>query len=684
MSLKYILGGAALFALPSFAHEPVTKFDHHVVSATKMQETSFSVAGSASTIDQEDLKRKQPDRLHDLFKDVPGIEAGSGPRRTAEQINIRGFGQQRTVIRVDGGRQNFDLAHNGKIFVDPEFLRQVDVLRGSHSSIHGSGALGGVVSMSTLEAYDFLDDYTHWGALGKASYGTNDCEKMGKAALFGRYENQADGIVSVVARKSNDIKPGRGDRVELSRDQIKSGFGKVNLYVNEDTTITGSWVYFKDDHPIFSTPNLATSDTLSRPSIALFTNSNIPVDRDTLQNMGTVSFHTAPCECKLVDLTARYYGSETKIDDSVRPQYSTRLVREDRTRLDTHGGDIYNISHIPFWCDQAQIDWLYGVEHYQDSQKGTRNGALRPQFPEARLRSTGFYTRFDVNLPYVVLSPGFRHDHYKTTLKSDKTKRNFTKGSPSMRVKLIPCEEVFVYGSYARAFRAPSLSELHGTGIHFFGARGRPNLFIANPNLGPELAKTYETGVGFSFNDLLMNCDHLRIKSSYFITHTDDFIERNVTAFTTTLANVSSARIKGAEFEMVYETPTVFAGAAFSLLSGHDRDNKRRLASVPPHKASTLLGSKLPLWDIELGWRAVMNRRHKQTLNVVTAQTLNQPTPGYTTHDVYLSWAPVCGWGKGLEFGLHVDNMTDKHYRKYLSAVSEQGRNIKVSLSSRI
>lgn len=687
MSLKYIFTAVSVvLALPATAHEPVTKFDNMVVTATKMPETNFKVAGSVSTVDKEDLKRKQPDRLHDLFKDMPGVEAGSGPRRTAEQINIRGFGQQRTVVRVDGGRQNFDFGHNGRLFVDPEFLRQVDVLRGSHSSTHGSGALGGVVSMNTIEADDFLDECKDWGAIAKASYAGNDCEKMGKGTLYGRVDEKADGIVSFVARKSDDLKPGRGDRVELSRDRIKSGFAKLNLYVNEDSHFSGSFMYFKDDHPIFSTPNLATSETLRRPTLALFTNSNLPVNRDTTQTMGSVKYHTAPSACKLIDFTARYYGSTTKIEDSVRKNATLNLMRDDKTRLDTEGCDVYNISHIPLWCDEAHIDWLYGVEHYQDEQKGTRNQQPRLQFPRAKMQTTGFYTRCDFHLPYVMISPGVRYDHFKTKLKTtgNNPARSFTKTSPSVKVKLIPCEEMFIYGSYAQAFRAPSVTELYGTGVHFFTRR--PNLFVANANLEPELAKTYEAGMGFSFNDLLAKCDHLRLKVGYFATYADDFIERsvNIRANTTTIANISSARIKGAEFELAYDTPLVFAGLSFSAMSGRNRTQDIRLSSVPPHKASTLLGVKVAEYDLECGWRAVMNKRHKHTLNLVTTATLNQPTPGYSTHDIFMNWAPECGWARGIEFGIRVDNLTDKHYRKYLSAVPEQGRNIKISLSSKI
>lgn len=46
------------------------------------------------------------------------------------------------VVLLDGARQNFDSGHDGRFFVDPSLLRQVEVLRGPASSLYGSGGTG--------------------------------------------------------------------------------------------------------------------------------------------------------------------------------------------------------------------------------------------------------------------------------------------------------------------------------------------------------------------------------------------------------------------------------------------------------------------------------------------------------------------------------------------------------------
>ncbi len=43
----------------------------------------------------------------------------------------------------DGARQNFEAGHKGRFFLDPDLLREVEVVRGSNPALHGSGAIVG-------------------------------------------------------------------------------------------------------------------------------------------------------------------------------------------------------------------------------------------------------------------------------------------------------------------------------------------------------------------------------------------------------------------------------------------------------------------------------------------------------------------------------------------------------------
>jgi outer membrane receptor for ferrienterochelin and colicin len=109
-----------------------------------------------TVVGREEIERRDARSVLDLIRDIPGVESSGVPRTTAMQPVIRGLGDERIVLRTDGARNNFNADHRGRTFVDPELLRQVEVLRGPGSSLYGSGALGGVISLRTIEVEDIL------------------------------------------------------------------------------------------------------------------------------------------------------------------------------------------------------------------------------------------------------------------------------------------------------------------------------------------------------------------------------------------------------------------------------------------------------------------------------------------------------------------------------------------------
>ena len=98
-----------------------------------------------------------------------GVLTG-GPRRTGEVPSIRGFDGPDVVVLFDGARQNFGSAHDGRFFIDPGLVKRVEVLRGSASSLYGSGGTGGVIEFRTVDAADFLAPDESAGATVSGGY----------------------------------------------------------------------------------------------------------------------------------------------------------------------------------------------------------------------------------------------------------------------------------------------------------------------------------------------------------------------------------------------------------------------------------------------------------------------------------------------------------------------------------
>ncbi|HZC03458.1 MAG TPA: TonB-dependent receptor plug domain-containing protein [Gammaproteobacteria bacterium] len=155
------------------------------VTATKTEHPTFEVAGSVNVVAAETIEAEQPQNLNDTLKAPPNIELFSGPRRLGEEANIRGFSDERIVTTLDGARQNFSIGHQGRFVLEPDLLKQVEVYRGANSALYGSGALGGVIALTTKDPSDFLEAKEVLGARLKGGFQSVNDEWLGSTPPTG-------------------------------------------------------------------------------------------------------------------------------------------------------------------------------------------------------------------------------------------------------------------------------------------------------------------------------------------------------------------------------------------------------------------------------------------------------------------------------------------------------------------
>ena len=174
-------------AMAQIGRAPVQSLDTITVAASKTEERAIDALAPVSSVSMEQIQGLQPNRLSDIFYNVPGVsfqERGDDP---ATVINIRGlqdFG--RVAVVVDGARQNYQRSGhnaNGSFFLDPELVGGVDVVRGPTSNIYGSGAIGGLVSFRTKDINDVVRPGERWGVDLTGSGGTNNARGLG--SIFG-------------------------------------------------------------------------------------------------------------------------------------------------------------------------------------------------------------------------------------------------------------------------------------------------------------------------------------------------------------------------------------------------------------------------------------------------------------------------------------------------------------------
>jgi len=628
-----------------------TTLDSITVTGTRTEKPAIEVPAAVTVVGQEAIEESQAKSLDDILETVPGLEMSGGPRDTAEQPSIRGFTGERVVVRVDGVRKNFESGHRGRVFVEPSLLKQVDVLRGPSSTLYGSGAIGGVIAMETVDAFDLLDPGQTLGARVRTGFHTSNSQRFVTTTVYGTPTENTDVLASLTRSSAGNYTDGSGNDVPGSGDSILSGmakgsavFGGHGLEANVQT--------FKDDHIIPTAAN---------------TNSTDFADRVTNE--------------KSAALTYSYEGLGNWLDTRATAYYSRTDIREIRlsdrrhqtTELDTIGIDAANTSRFDM-ADWAKLNLTAGLEAFQDRQLGTTNGAPRQEFPSAERNTQGYFLQAEFVLyEDLTVTPSTRFDYYHLNAngQSDNEEGEFS-SQFSVSYRVAPWLTAF--GSYAEAFRAPSLTELFVGGTHFVF-----NTFVANPDLRPEFARNKEVGLATSFSDVLLEGDALRMKGSVYRNDVEDLIELQVVGGifgTSTNVNVTDARVEGVELEAGYESKTVFGAMTYARLRGDDLTDNEPLGGIPEDKASVTVGYKWPVDGVRAGWRTIYYGGQER----VPAGTV--PVKGDKfIHDLFVSWTPKDKDLDGLRLDFGVDNVFDKDYQRFLSDLREAGRNAKLSLS---
>lgn len=628
-----------------------TTLDSMTITGTRTEKAAIEVPAAITVVDRDSIVESQAKSLDDILETVPGLEMGGGPRDTAEQPNIRGFSGERVVMRVDGVRKNFEAGHRGRVFMEPSLLKQVDVLRGPSSTLYGSGAIGGVVSVETVDAADLLEPGQTIGGMVRTGFHTSNSQRFVTATAYGAPTDNTDVLFNLTRSSAGNYTDGSGNDVPGSGDSILSGLAKGSVIV-DGHGLEASVQSFKDDHIIPTAAN---------------TNSTDFADRITNE--------------KSAALTYAYEGMGSWLDARATAYYSRTDIREIRlsdrrhqtTELDTVGIDAANTSRFAL-SDWANLNLTAGLEAFQDRQVGSTNGTLRQEFPSAERNTQGYFLQAEFELyDDLTVTPSARYDYYHLTAigQPDNEEGEISK---QIAVSYRVAPWLTAFGSYAEAFRAPSLTELFVGGTHFVF-----NTFVANPDLRPEFAKNKEVGLATSFDNVLSEGDAFRMKGSVFRNDVEDLIELQVVGGifgTSTNVNVTDARIEGVELEAGYDSGTLFGAATYARLRGDDLADGDPLGDIPEDKATATIGYKWAPHGVKAGWRTIYYGGQERVPNGTV------PVKGSKfIHDVFVSWVPKDKGLDGLRVDFGVDNIFDKDYQRFLSELREAGRNAKLSVS---
>ena len=130
-----------------------THIDTIVVTATRIEQAAAETGSTVRIIDAEDIATLGFSQALDAIARAPGVTVNqNGSFGGSASVRIRGASSHQTLVLIDGVSVNDPSAPGGGFDfarLDAEDIERVEILSGPQSTLWGSDAIGGVVSITT-------------------------------------------------------------------------------------------------------------------------------------------------------------------------------------------------------------------------------------------------------------------------------------------------------------------------------------------------------------------------------------------------------------------------------------------------------------------------------------------------------------------------------------------------------
>ena len=232
MNPRVFLVGACALTAPSLAlaqSQTQSEIDQIVVEGTRLDQTATEIGSSVSVITAEDIEVQGVNFVLDAIATAPGVTINqNGTFGGSASVRIRGASSEQTLVLIDGVVVNDPTSPGGGYNfaqLDTESIERIEILKGPQSTLWGTDAIGGVVSIITKRPEPGL------GATGFVEYGSFDYTRGG-ASANGANE-MGDFRIAATALGVNGISKADSANGNLEDDAFDSltlsGRGGLNL-----------------------------------------------------------------------------------------------------------------------------------------------------------------------------------------------------------------------------------------------------------------------------------------------------------------------------------------------------------------------------------------------------------------------------------------------------------------------
>lgn len=622
---------------------------------------------AVTVINAEQLAISQPTTIGDTLTGIPGVTVTGSDRVLGQGFNIRGFGTDEAggenglILQIDGTTKYYQQYRMGTLFTDPDLYKRIEVLRGPASStLYGSGALAGTLTLETRDASDFLMPGETFASRFKVMMGDNPAGYAASAYLAYRPIESFELLGVLINRDNRDSTDGNGDQINATAFSAPSGLLKGSYKFGES-----------NEHRVFASfQQWETSEDDSEYEQTSSSGFFGTVDRDVLDQTSAVGYNYTSLDNSLIDFELRGGYSYTRVKQSnASAQIPSPLFQDSEYSYKTYQVRAENTAVIGTFGGAQESYLIGGLEYSHQTRFSAADGEFIAFQPGGTDTKVAAYAQAEFYYGAWTAIPGLRIE--RSDLKADSLNpttggsQSNTATSPKLAVMYNLTEDWAVFGSVAYTERLPSLDEIYD------GVSG-------NLSLEPEESTNYEGGISYTSNGVLADTDAVVAKATFFQNNVNNLIER--VSQTDQYYNVGKAKIYGIELESAYQFDRYFGQIGYSWMRGDNEVTGQPLDSIPADQLSVTLGTRLPSYDLELGWTGIFATAQDQVPDTAIGLP-GDPTPGYGVNDIYARWTPDTGRFAGAELQVGVANIFDKQYQPHLSSEPGRGRAFTLTLA---
>ncbi|UCE05069.1 MAG: TonB-dependent receptor [bacterium] len=560
------------FSLTAVAIE----FDPIIVTATLSDHRLSQVSVASEVLTQPRLRERAGSTVGEAMMSVGGIYLNSYDGIAGTHVpSIRGSNTDQVVVLLDGLRLN--TAQGGGVdlnLIPVSAIEKIEVVRGGHSALMGSDAIGGAIQLLSKETIG-LKGFSYGinttiGSFGTKTLNLSGSHKIDLLSYFINYNRiQTDGDFAYKApdtgekqtRQNNDYK---GSNLFMKTKLDLSPNHKIHAIFHTLTAKKGNAGSANIDYLL--TPNARAETTRWLFSIK---SENQVTDRIRLE--GQTYYQT--------------YDLHYTNPDDFPPTDDTH--ENSAIGLNLQG----QLNLTPY------VDLIGGTELRLDRLESTN-------FEVDDRHTQSLYLQSEIRLPFsffglknqLISIPAIRWDNYSDV---------DAQISPKFGILLSTGEYVRfgLKGNIGNSYRVPTFDDLYWP---------EDAWVKGNPDLKPETSMNSD--VGFVFNH--QSSSFIQAEINYFSCNIEDLISWGVddTGIWTPL-NIGKAKIRGIETGFTFRLPSNLAYIDIFhtwMKATDERPNSdtkgKQLIYRPNSKLDIHIGSKVKNLSVNLNYRLVSKR----------------------------------------------------------------------------